>query len=68
MNPSAAERQNHFCTITNDNVGPSAINIQPTRPINDETMKECIPQYDKLSNEAKEYAKEAHRKFKSRFA
>jgi hypothetical protein len=65
MNPSSAERQNHFCSITKDEVGPSGINIQPNRQINDETMRECMPKYDKLPEEAQEYTKEAHRKFKA---
>jgi hypothetical protein len=65
MNPSSAERQNHFCTITNDDVGPSAISIETNRLINDDTMAKCMPQYEKLSEEAKEFSKEAHRKFKT---
>ena len=64
MNPSSADRQNHFCSIPNDEVGPSGINIQPNRPVNDKTMKECKPKYEDLPEEAKEYTKEAHRKFK----
>ena len=65
MNPSSANRQIHFVSTTSDRVGPSGIKIDIEREINDENMRQVIPNYDQLTQEAREYAKTAQHKFKS---
>ena len=67
MSPSAARRQIHSVSVTEDRVGPSGINIEVDRDINLETMRDTIPNFDKLDKEAQEFAMTAQRTFEAVF-